>query len=322
MRVAVILTGALRTIRKTMRYLKEHVVINPYIDIFACVQNDTAQSEEEWSEWFNTELRDSLKKITWFSLEKYADWIPQRERLLSHLTIDAVWKDYLRTSGSMIEYLQLHLAYMDMSHYEQVFKFKYEYVIRTRTDSIFTKPVDFHWLNWSKEEVDQRIHKIRHELRLHNMDESDKNIFKYFMCTILSDDVIPNIYHMFADIQLNETDTIPSLNQFHQYIQNGRYILTLRKNNLYIVKRNLFYLIPSLAMMYGMFRSPCSDDYWFNAEGQFRDACYYSCISVFDYSTFLEETSLDYPSSWDGSKYFDSEFNLIHNNMLYCIVRK
>lgn len=322
MRVAVILTGALRTIRKTMKYLKQHIVINPYVDLFLCIQNDTNQSEEEWNTWFNQELNDSLKKITWFSLDKYADWVPQRERLLSHSTIENNWKDYLRHSGSMIEYLQLHLAYLDMSHYEQVYKFKYEYVIRTRTDSIYTKPVDFHWLNWSKEEVDQRIQKIRNELRSNDMDDSDKNIFKYFMCTILSDDVISNIPHIYADIQLNETDSIPSLNQFHNYIQNGRYILTLRKNNLYIVKRNLFYLIPSLAMMYGMLRSPCSDDYWFNAEGQFRDACYYSCITVFDYSTLLEDTSVKSSALWNESNYFDSEFNLIHNNMLYCVVRK
>lgn len=65
------------------------------------------------------------------------------------------WRVYIKNSGSMIEYYQLYLAYLKMCNYEGTNNFKYEYIIRSRTDTIFTKPVDFHWLNWSDSDVEK-----------------------------------------------------------------------------------------------------------------------------------------------------------------------
>ena len=161
------------------------------------------------------------------------------------------------------------------------------------------------------------------------IDVNEQSLLQYFMATIISDATIPNITRIFADYVLNGADRPPLQvsdrpyeTALNQYLKQGRYILTIRKNNLYIIRRNLFFMIPSLGTMYGLPRSPAADDYWFNAECQFRSACYYSGISIFDYSSLFEEKSLEYADKWREADFFDLEFNVINPTMLYCIVRK
>jgi len=325
MRTVVIFTGALRTIKKTIRYFKQNV-LRDGVDVFACVQNDTQQSEEEWNQWFRTQLGDHLRSIEWFSLANHPEWVTHRDRLIDHIPLDNGWKHYLRTSGSMIEYFQLQLAHMKVCLYEQRNGFQYDYLVRGRTDSIYAKPVDFHWLHWTDQEVADRMERIRTEMIRSAIDVTERSLLQYFMSTLLSDTTIPNLSRILADCVLNDADRPPigslTPSALRAYVTNGRYILTLRKNNLYLVRRSLFFLIPSLGTIYGLPRTPAADDYWFNAECQFRSACYLSGMSIFDYSTLFEEKSLEYPSKWREADFFDLEFNLINPTMLYCIVRK
>ena len=332
MKVAIILTGALRTIKKTIPYFKKHLLLQP-TDIYICVQNDTQESEETWNAWFKEELGKEelgkeelckkdidIKSITWFSLYTYKDWVGHRELLLQNMRIDQTWKDYLRRSGSMIEYFQLQLAYMKMTDYEHYNRFEYDYLIRARTDSIYTKPIDFHWLHWTPSDVAERVEIVKKELRLSKI--SEELLFPYFMSTIISDDVIPNIQYIHAGYYPYQGFVDPlDLLSLHTYIKEGRYILTFRKNNLYIVRRNLFHLIPSLGTMYGQFKSLYSDQWWFNAEGQFTSVCYHAMLNTHDYNTDFEDRSVE-AVGWNEADFFDCDFNCVNPRMLYCMVRK
>jgi len=328
MRNVVIFTGALRTVKKTIRYFKQNV-LRDNVDVFICVQNDTQQPNEEWTAWFTEQMGHHMKSIEWFSLAAHPEWIAHRDAILQNIQLDNGWKNYLRNSGSMIEYFQLQLAHMKVCLYEQTNGFQYDYLVRARTDSIYAKPVDFHWLIWTDTEVAARVERIKEEMTRSNIEITDRSLLQYFMATVISDTTIPNMTRIFADYVLNDADhppigvtDKPYETALNQYLKQGRYILTIRKNNLYVIRRNLFFMIPSLGTNYGLPRSPAADDYWFNAECQFRSACYYSGISIFDYSTLFEEKSLEYPSKWREADFFDLEFNLINPTMLYCIVRK
>ena len=320
MRIAIILTGALRTIKKTIRYFKQNLLLQTDIDIFACLQNDTQDSETVWNEWFSEQLGSHLRSITWFSEDNYREWPKHREFMLHYIQIDNGWKDYLRRSGSMIEYFQLQLAYMKLTECENTCKISYDYLIRARTDSIYAKPIDFQWLDWTDDQVHARIEKIQEELALSNIDANQ--VIPYFMSTITSDDAIPNIQYIHATCYLAKNETFSEMNavKLNEYIKQGRYILTFRKNNLYIVRRELFHLIPALGTMYGQFRSPHSDSWWFNAEGQFTSICYHACLTTFDYNTDFEDKSVE-KVGWNEATFFDTEFNCINPRMLYCVVR-
>jgi hypothetical protein len=323
MRTAVILTGALRTIKKTIRFLKRHVldVAGDQVDVYACLQNDTGDSEETWREWFEGQIGGYLREVVWFS-EAVTEWPILRERLLKQIPIDDGWKGYLRSSGSMVEYYQLYLAYLRMRSGEQVQASLYDYVIRCRTDSIFAKPVDFHWLKWSAEECGARMAAVAAGL---GVDVADPRVFQMFMSTLWSDDVLPNVREIMAENQPSPSASrqVVTDEDISRYVREGRYVLTLRKNNLYVVRRDLFSLLPAgLGTMYGTFRTKHSDAYWFNAEGQFRAACYEAGLAVYDYSTVFEEKSLAYAHSWQEDLFFNAEGELIHPMMLYCVVRK
>jgi len=321
MKTAILFTGALRTVKKTLRYLKENVLIHPDVHLFACLQNDSALSDAEWNDWFRQELGSHVKSITWFSDAYYPSWAAERDIMLRHMPIDDSWKHYLRTSGSMVEYKQLQLAYLAMSDYEQKQSFSYDYVIRARTDTIFAKKVDFHWLSFSEEQIAHRLHLIHEKLVAEKMDSSYPSVFSYFMSTLLSDDLIPNLTHLLINYLPSKDAMLPRPGELGDYLRNGRYVLTIRKNLLYVMRRSLFHAIPSLASLYGTFRSPHSDHHWFNAECQFQGACYHTGLSSHEYSTVFEERPIAEREHWKESDYFDKYFNCIHPHMLYCVVR-
>lgn len=321
MKTAVLFTGALRTVKKTIRYLKENVLIHPNVHVFACLQNDSALSETEWNEWFRMELGDHIKTITWFSDAYYPSWEVEREIMLRHMPLEDGWKNYLRHSGSMVEYKQLQLAYLAMSNHEQQ-SFSYEYVIRARTDTIFAKKIDFHWLSFSEEQISERLQLIEKKLLDENMDSSYPTVFSYFMSTLLSDDMIPNLNNLLIKYLPSEAgNSLPIAAELSDYLRKGHYIITIRKNLLYIVRRSLFHTIPSIVSLYGTFRSPHSDHHWFNAECQFQGACYHAGLSSHEYSSAFEELPIAEREHWKESDYFDKNFNCIHPHMLYCLVR-
>jgi hypothetical protein len=138
------------------------------------------------------------------------------------------------------------------------------------------------------------------------------------MNTIISDDIIKNIYNIITKTRLNR-NKIPDIENLNDYIKNGSYILTLRSNLLYIAKRDFFYLIPSLGTFYGYMRYPEIDPvYWWNAECQFEGACYNSNLNIHNYSTMFDEKSL---YEYDEKRYFDLNYNILNPVMLYCLVR-
>lgn len=310
-------TGSLRTIKKAMPFFKKNVLLNADVHVFACVQNDTVLLDSEHESWLYSELGDHLKSVEWFNLGIHSDWVAHRDYLLSTMNINEHTSNYLKNSGSMIEYYQMQLAYIKMVHFERR-NAKYDYIIRVRTDTIYAKPIDFHWLHWTDSEVDLRVEQIKQELVKYNIELSDYNIVHYFMTTIISDTLIPNMSNI-----TSKTTSVNSINytdgkKLNDYIKNGSYILTLRKNLLYIVKRDLFYTIPSLGSMYGLMHGPEPDGYWWNSESQFEALCYRSNITIHDYSTVFDENSL---YNYDEKIYFDLDYNILNHYMLYCIIR-
>lgn len=319
MKVAILFTGALRTIKKTIRYFKQNLLLNSDVDVFACVQNDTTIPNSEWEEWIRQEMGSHIKSIEWFSKNEHLDWFSIRDKMLSHLNLVDHWKNYIKNSGSIIEYYQLYLAYLKMCAYEDTHQ-RYNYIVRSRTDTIFAKPVDFHWLNWTDIQVEERLQKINNELILSKKPITDENTLMYFMSTIISDTLISNIQYIKSKhIPPNYQFTIPkSSSEINNYIKTGAYILTIRENNLYITNREFFNFIPTISFTYGFLKSPHNDEYWYNAENQFQSACYFSGLSVFNYNTQFEDKSL---YEYDERRYFDLEYNILNPYMLYCLVR-
>jgi hypothetical protein len=309
MKVALFLTGSIRTLEKTIPYLVKNIIQQNYqVDVFACIQNDKPDKDSVWEHFLARHLGTSLKNVQWFNDETYQYWNHHRNKLLKNMFVSENIKFYLSNSGSMIEYYQLQLAYMEMMRTEFESRVSYNYIIRTRTDTIFAQPISFQWLYWTEEQVAARINALAARGHL---------AFEVFMTTLLYED-ITNAPDEFIGVSVSRRDTMMAA-ELKEYLKTGEYILTFRKNLLYIVRRNLFHFIPSIGTMYGMYMSPgIEPEYRWNAESQFRAACLLSNLCIYDYSTAREESSL---YQYEPGNYFDNDMELLDSKMLYCLVR-
>lgn len=320
MRTAVFYTGALRTIKKTIRFFQKNVLLGPHVHVFACVQNDTSQSNQEWESWFHEKMGSNLVSLVWFDMAQLQEWTVIREKNLAMTNIPARWKDYLRNSGSIIEYIQMFLSYQQMFRHEQDNDFQYDYLIRVRPDNLFAKPIDFHWLSWTEEDIQTRLIALQYTMELNGMNVTPESLLQSFMITLLGNDLLGNLKAISGEYIPSKQATVPvTPADYRHYLHHGSYLLAFRVNHLYIVRRDLFYLIPSIAGMYGLIPTPKPDAYWFNAENQFQSACLYAGITLHNY----DNTALDGGSlyEYDEKKYFDDKGELLHPSMVYCLVR-
>lgn len=326
MKIACLYTGALRTIRDTLSHFQKNVLqaataAGHTIDVFAVLQsNDPAHYREpNWSDtqfpptipnhpmqnvqtveiWLTEQLTPHLQNLTWFRPNNPL-WVRLREYLLNNMCLVPEVADYLRTSGSMIEYYQMQMAYMEMLKYERRHNITYDYVIRLRPDVVIAQPLTFDWLQWSVEDIEKRFLDIQKVTQ--SSEVYCQGNFVRFMNTV---------YRSTVDCLLDaEMEADPPQNifqpavpaQIQTYLQHGRYILTLRKNVVYMLPRKCMALIACLGSTFGMYHNPNHSEWWWNAESQLRFVCQDHGIQTFDSGTALEVESL---YNYDANNYYN-----------------
>jgi hypothetical protein len=121
--------------------------------------------------------------------------------------------------------------------------------------------------------------------------------------------------------QLNYLLTIQDEETFFKelenYIKNGNYVISLRKNVIYFMKREMMDTIHILGITYGKYK-PENNNYWFNAESQFEEICCQNNIDVFNSTTPLEGNSL---YNYNHNDYFDENNQLLENPYSFFIKR-
>lgn len=316
MHVAVLYTGQLRTIHKTLPFFKQFVLLHPNVHIFACLQDD---APEKSGPWIRQQLGDHLKSLQWFNPQD-STFIHFREHLLHDLEIEDNWKHYLRTSGSIIEHYQTQLSYQKLFRFESNTGQQYDYIIRCRCDTIFCKPIDFHWLNFSEHDIQNRLARIEDLCANKNIQVTSGERFDMFMNTLLHKSISMDLQNPSYRSYRTKTFLEPqSPAQIQTFLKDGRYILTFRTNLLYIVKREYFYLIPCLGTMYSLFKFPLFEHpHWFNSETQFQAACYYTDLTIFDYESTTESDSL---YKYDPTRYFTDDGQVKSESLVYVLVR-
>ena len=319
MRIAVLYTGQLRTIRKTLPFFKKNMLCNPDVHVFACVQHDVSESIDETTSWLRNELGDHLKVLQWFNPGD-GTFVNFREHLLHDLEITDAWKGYLRRSGSIIEYYQLQCIYHTLFRHETKHGYTYDYIIRCRPDTVFCKPIDFEWLTMSEHQIQSRLQTIQDQCIQKGIETTDTKLFDIFMNTLLHKNISMDIVNpSYNSYRTNSFIQPQNPLQIQTFLNHGRYILTFRTNLLYIVKRDYFYLIPCLGTMYGLFKFPLFEhEHWFNSETQFQAVCYHTNLTIFDYESKTENDSL---YNYEESSYFTSHGELKGESHLYFLVR-
>jgi hypothetical protein len=296
-KIAVLYTGEIRTIEKTSPFFRRNILDPTHADIFAtiqgCIMCQTFERilSESW--------RDNLKSFSWFSRDQYN---ALQDELISKMDLEPRWKSYLKTSGSMIEYYQLYLSFQKMREYEEEHHFRYDYVVRLRTDVVVTRPLDFSWFEMPPSRLRERWEQVG---------ESFPRFMNSFFSLerVLSNDVLEMSAHL-------KTPSPTTIEGVQQYMEKGRFLLTIRKNVFYVGKRDVFETISRLGMTYGQWKCP-QFEHWFDAESQLESICEQSGIDTFDSMTRLEGESL---YRYKTENYFDEKGGLLSLPFVVCFI--
>jgi hypothetical protein len=338
MKTAILITGELRTIEKTIDYIKNNIVDNLDCDVFCVYQPDKKGLEKDVS-YYDELMRNKFgEKCKHTHLFNGNDWLfgLYRDDLLDNLKTRVAdnWRNYLRNSGSMIEYYQLWLVYNDMVKYERINKVNYDYVMKIRTDMIWNDKMNLDWLIMENEELKRRVNLFVEK----DNAISNEKLITWIMITLLSEKQMSNLLEGIVNEEFSEEGFCQYLNKndvlvdrllkldknsdefitaLKQFIMSDKFILTFRKNLIYFMARKNFSLIPTLGITYGHFGGiNIIDPYWFNAECQFREICKERGLCIFDYNTNIDNESI---------YNYEYSSNLINNpdpRLLYAIIRK
>jgi hypothetical protein len=316
MKVAIIYTGMIRTMEKTLTFFKQNVLVNDNCHVFAVLQSE--QIENDLSILQNT-IKDNLKSIDWFD-KNNTEWVLLQQHLLNKMQLQEGWKQYIGyNSGSMIEYYQMYLAYLKLQQYEITNNIKYNYVIRIRADCIITRPFQIHQ-NFEEDDVKDKINLIKLKYPIYN----NEQILLVFMTSVMDDNRYKILAHRCCyKASIDYDHVINCLNdkdftkQLTNYLNKGNYLITLRENVVYYGQRHVFKKISKLGMMYGKFKDH-TNSYWFNAESQLKAICAFYDIDVYDSSTEQEVKSL---YQYDDTNYYDDKGLKQNDSVLFFLQR-
>ena len=295
--LAVIYTGQLRTIFSTLANTKK-MFENQEADFFCVLQCDSESQKETYEREIRKALSNRIKYFMWFNKQD-SDYINIRENCLSNMKTEEKWKNYLRNSGSIIEYYQLHLAHEEICKYEKQMREgkSYEYIMRLRCDLIIKDEICFNTSYFTKDYIKICMKQI--------MDQRGcKEINQDIIEKVINDYMIPNrskynITDIFNRIPSEFSKRINSnlseeeiIEKIHEYIHSQPHLISFRKNVLYFGKRDLFHVLQRLGTNYGEYKFEEEPIYWFNAESQLIKICTENKIDYYSSCSVLEGNSL------------------------------
>uniref|UniRef100_A0A6C0ARQ2 Uncharacterized protein n=1 Tax=viral metagenome TaxID=1070528 RepID=A0A6C0ARQ2_9ZZZZ len=317
-KVAIIYTGETRTIETTIQYFKNNVLLNSNYHVFGVVQSDNI---EHHNHIIRETIGYNLKHLTWFD-KNNPEWITLRENQIQKMHITDRWKDYLKTSGSMIEYYQMYLAYQSLEKYEIENNIKYDFVLRFRTDTVLKDSIDFDTI-FEKTYIQNILYEIKDILSINTI--ISEEILDIFMNSFYSKNRILykncDVPKILVTDQLNKLLEISDEYQFIEeliiYLKNGNYMISFRKNLIYFLRRDLMNYIHVLGITYGDYLDE-KNSYWFDAESQLENICARNNIDKFNSTTELEGNSL---YNYQHLNYYNENGELKQDNYSFFIKR-
>jgi hypothetical protein len=304
-----------RTIEQTAPLFRRHILDVCGGDIYAVIQGPISSQlfDAIVRDWF----RDNLKEIEWF--HRSEEYNVLQDELIERMDIAPHWKQYLKGSGSMVEYYQLYRAFEMMERAERAGGFQYEQVVRLRTDVMIAQPLDLTWSQWTPEEVVQQWNIVNGE------EAFGESSLRLFMNSLFSSERVKSkgewaenssVIHPTVWNYLHENDERNLSEKIAHFLHNGNYLLTIRKNVFYMGNREVFSQLRLLGITYGAYRLGKYGEYWWDAESQLATICEQNDISLFNGTTAIEAKSLYH---YDRANYFDGT-NVLSRADLFCFI--
>lgn len=295
---AVIYTGQVRTIESVINDFKSNV-LNDNTHVFAVLESDKPLYYEPI---IKSKLQSHLKSLNWFDKHD-SSWTTIKYQLAEKMDIPSDWKYYIRdNSGSMIEYYQMYLAYLEMETYEQEQNIKYDYIYRIRCDCVITRPISFNY----------------------NLDNMIKTLGKKFISKKDFISLMTSLIdsrRLLCDINrtciINNDINTTNVQNIETYIKEGNFLIAYRENVFYFAPRKAFSKIYKLGIEYGLSKE-YNDGYWFNAESQLKSRCINQGIDYYNSDSEIECKSL---YDYRHENYYDNDKLVDRDDLLFFLKR-
>jgi len=326
LKIAIFYTGLVRTLESTIPYIinflnNKNYLLNHEFSFFCSFQSDNDNEKMYINKLLHNNFENKIKNITWIDRND-ATWCDLSNKLVDNIHIDAWWKNYLKTSGSMIEYYQMYNSYLNMKKYEEENNISYDYILRLRTDVVLKDEINFNVENITNNEIEQILKYAQEKLNKNTFINID--VFNYFMNTFMipnrlsydinkfsispiNENIYNNIFTVLDEINTTLIDETDKENKFIEilfnYIQKSDYLITLRNNVVYFGKAKVFEKIHKLGITYGFYKIIEEPVYWFNSESQLTGICRENNIGYYSSVSQLEDNSL---YNYNATNYFDN----------------
>jgi len=204
-----------------------------------------------------------------------------------------------------------------MDAYEKEHDFRYDYVMRFRTDTVLKDRIRFDWCDYTEETVQRMLDEITAKSKEPSSSSSFSSSSSLYP---LSNEVLHRFMTSFFNEKrihygVNHLDNITQSKEYVElleegegqicklleYIKRGKYINAFRVNVIYFIKRETMEKIHTLGITYGKYRLP-NHTHWFDAESQLKQMCVENDIDFYSTVTPLEGASL---YNYQVSNYFD-----------------
>lgn len=261
-KIALFLTGGYRIFDKTWKLIKKNIVLPNNATVF-CYCESTLDNNEFCRKMYDY-FKDNIgyvKTVTSSRTDEFNNillFLLNTKPGLKKEIFDAVGlnRQYIITSGSILEYYQYMQCYNLMLQYEKDHNIYFNTIIRSRPDipiyqelhiKKFFEQIDTSFLNNGIE------HYIRSLLNntIYTNNINNKNILQY-----------KYKYNPFKGIYITKKTNIQEL------INNEQFIWTIYDNWIWIGKRHVMEKLYAMIYFYGDY---IGDNYSFNSETQFRE---------------------------------------------------
>jgi hypothetical protein len=281
----IVLTGQERTFWKTWENLRE-MILDPVrgfgyeVVLGVCTDREfrgrgrvwesederhgfVARLEAEWEAW-----NGDGKRLYHLWVDRtdplFAQAIWSLDTYRKNNVLTPEWRDYLvRRSGSCIEYVQFSRIHSLLEEAVAGGGGEDDLLFRTRTDILFRHPINI------PPDVSKRIVEVS-EL----FPGAGSGVFA-------------------RKEQGRESSFFPS-RPFP-----GRWIITLRKNLVFLLPFCSSSILREVAPHYGDWDHPDENRYWFNAESQFRGCLRHHCFTIVEFSQSRDECFGDFATQSD-----------------------
>lgn len=244
----------------------------------------SSNMKEQHESFLRQHFAESIGAIEWVDHSVQAvQCVKQSVIELIESCISEKHCDYFKDSDALLEYYRIYRAYQLMTKYEYTHKVRFDYITRIRPDAIFCSRLQYPPEQISAESIQPRMDQIQKVYKNKNELLSLVIHSLYLPQRIETKNDAEFFSHSLENLENTENNVTTII----EYIQSGKYIVTIGKNLMFVTKRHHFSMLSCLGVSYGQYFLPGFKQ-WLDPPYQFQICALLNGYTIFDSITKSE----------------------------------